>query len=180
MRPQRLLLGLVSLLGAVIACKPVLLASHGHGLTKQCSLGPDGTAILCDGHEFAAIECYSDAGKGPAGPTCRALAVRYADGDVAWLYKASRFDPEHPLLYRPTSNIDVDRAYEPIVAIDGETIWFRSRSIFSRGGVRKYDVQSGQLTNVDRADEWRVWAAVHEGNAIRLGQAASSGRVRLP
>ncbi len=83
-------------------------------------------------------------------------------------------------LDRPPDKVDVDRAYEPTVAVDGRTIWFRSRTVLSRGGVREYDVQSGAIRNLDRGDEWRVWAAVHEGRAIRLGDDAPSGGMRHP
>jgi hypothetical protein len=88
---------------------------------------------------------------------------------MAWLYRASGFDPAHPEAYHPPEKVDLAWAYDVVLTLDGRLIWFYTRTVLSRGGVRQYNVESGALTDMDRADEWRVWAAVHDGHAIRFG-----------
>ncbi len=156
----------------LLGCAPRVLVSHGHGLdplrAHDCSVRPDGARIVCDGQELARIGCLSEHHTA-FGNACRVLAVRYADGDIAWLYRAARFDPEHPEEYRPPDKVDLDRASSPVVARDGHAVWFHSRTIFTRGSVQEYDVASGRIRDVESADEWRIWAAVHEGRAVRVG-----------
>lgn len=160
---------------ATSACHPRQLTPHRHRLDAGCSADRDGAAIVCGDREFARIECHSErAGRTPKAG-CRALAVRYADGETAWLHRAARFDPERPHEYRPPDKVDVDLAYHPIVALDGGSVWFYSRTVFSRGSFRMYDIQSGAMQDVERADEWRVWAALHEGRAVSIGDVSPPG-----
>ena len=102
-----------------------------------------GREIYCDGKQLAAIECH-----GRVGDSCRALAVRYHDGNVAWLYQAPWFDPD-----RPDSAFQRDTPYDWAsdveITPDAQYLWYRTDD---EAGTRwvEYDVQAGMQRPVER------------------------------
>lgn len=158
----------------VAACGPHRLTSSSHLIDAGCKASADGATLRCGDRAFAFVECYGDDGRVAARRLCRALAVRYDDGERAWLYRPGEFDPEHLERYHRPDKVDLDRASDVTVALDASEITFFRRTPFTRGGVQRYDVGSGILTDVERADEWRIWAAVHENRAMELGGARAA------
>lgn len=104
----------------------------------------------------------------PEGRTCRALAVRYDDGELTWLYRPPDFDPVHPDRFQPPEEKDTLRAFGPSVAWDGRLIWFGARTVKDRGVVHEYDVQTGELRSVERTSEWKIWAAEPQHRALPI------------
>lgn len=130
-----------------------------------CRLGEDPRVIACDGRELARVECRSTRHEGFK---CRDLAVRYADGEVAWLHRAG---PAPEDVY-PPDKLDLAAAYGPVVARDGRTVWFRTRTPTTPWQPHEYDVATGVLREVDGA---RVEAAISSGRAVPLGAARGGG-----
>ncbi len=102
-----------------------------------------GREILCDASRMAAVECY-----GRAESSCRALAIRYSDGNVAWLYQAPWFNPD-----RPESAFERDSPYDWASSIeitpDALYLWYRTDE---ESGTRwiEYDIQAGMQRPVER------------------------------
>jgi len=92
---------------------------------------------------MARIECH-----GRVEDSCRGLAVRYSDGNVAWLYQAPWFNPD-----RPDSALERESPYDwasdVVVTRDASFLWYRTDE---EGGTRwiEYDVQAGMQRPVDR------------------------------
>jgi hypothetical protein len=70
---------------------------------------------------------------------------------------------EHPY---PPDKVDLEAAYGPVVARDGRTVWFRTRTPSTDWQTHEYDLATGTLRVVDGA---RVRAAVEDGRAVPLG-----------
>ena len=109
------------------ACKPVV----------------QGREILCDGSQVATVECHGRAEGG-----CRALAIRYHDGNLAWLYQAPWFNPD-----RPESAFERDSPYDWASNIemtpDALYLWYRTDDQLGTRWI-EYDVQAGMQHPVER------------------------------
>ena len=66
----------------------------------SCTTAVSGNEVTCDGKKFATEKtylcfdepCSGKALSGASDCTCQGLAVLYADGALAWLYRGSGFD----------------------------------------------------------------------------------------
>jgi hypothetical protein len=163
MRKTLRALAAVATLAAVAGCRTTRLIGHERPWPEGgCRASEGGRVIVCEGREVARVECRSERHEGFK---CRNLAVRYADGEVASLHHAG---PAEPAPY-PPDKVDLEAAYGPVVARDGRTIWFRTRTPRTEWRTHEYDVATGVLRDVDAG---RVRAAVDGGRALPLGAAA--------
>jgi hypothetical protein len=132
------IVGTFALLASCASSRPGRVHQFG-----SCKPLVQGREILCDGSQMATIECH-----GRADRSCRALAIRYRDGNVAWLYQAPWFNPE-----RPDSAIERISAYDWASDVemtpDAEFLWYRTDD---EAGTRwiEYDVQAGMQRPVER------------------------------
>lgn len=124
---------------ALAGCAPTLLTAHGHE-RSGCPWRTQGAVVFCGDERVAVVECHA-----PESGSCRALSVRYADGERAWLYRPSGFDPERPAEFRPPDKVDVLRAYRVELAPDGRRVWFQERGVMTGLDWRLYEVTSGAL-----------------------------------
>jgi len=169
--PQPLLLALAvlgcaaceSVKAPVALPSPRLLTASQHPLRGDCVATPAADAVRCGAQVAVELLCFV-----PEGRTCRALAVRYTDGEVAWLYRPPAFDPAHPEFFRGPEEKDTLRAFGPSVSWDGRLIWFGARTLKDRGVVHEYDVRSGELRSVEKNAEWKVWAAEPQHRALPI------------
>jgi hypothetical protein len=93
------LVGVMAL--AAAGCAKRVAAPHP---AAGCALAVQGDRILCDGRPYATVERYfcrsrkADAGAGSSGAapapgtSCFGIAVLYADGERAWLYRGESWD----------------------------------------------------------------------------------------
>jgi hypothetical protein len=176
-RPSLLLIPAALALG--VACAPVkvpvapppprVLTVHAHALRGDCVTTTDAAEVRCGAQVAVELLCFV-----PEGRTCRALAVRYSDGEVAWLYRPPAFDPSHPEFFHGPEEKDTLRAFGPSASWDGHLVWFGARTVKDRGVVHEYDVRSGELRTVEKNSEWKVWAAEPQHRAIPIGVAAAA------
>ncbi len=103
MARSRLGLVLLALVGfAAAGCAKRLAAPHP---AARCALTVDTDRILCDGHPYATVERYfcrsletsvgvaDSHGAAPSrGTNCFGIAVLYADGERAWIYRGRNWD----------------------------------------------------------------------------------------
>jgi hypothetical protein len=125
---------------------------------RDCAAGAGG-AIVCNGREAAQVECFQ-----PTSNACRALAIRYADGERVWLFQPSGFDPDNP---EASNQAEDERVVlQPEMARDASLIWFRTSSS-ARGYWTTYEPVSGQFDEVDtmkvmilrnRTDSVSLWS----------------------
>ncbi|HYZ89031.1 MAG TPA: hypothetical protein VE620_07035 [Myxococcales bacterium] len=110
---------------------------------RGCRPAVEANLVLCNGAEVARIECH-----GRYADVCRALAVRYSDGNVAWLYSAPWFDPD-----RPESAFEQDHPYDFVsqvtVTRDAAFLWYRLDEEKSTRWI-EYDVEGGMQRPVSR------------------------------
>ena len=127
----------------------------------SCLPQVQGREIRCGGAVVAAIECY-----GRSESSCRALAIRYADGNVAWLYQAHWFDPQ-----RPESAFDRDSPYEWAsdvqITPDARYLWYRADEENLTRWI-EYDVQSGMQHPVDRFRIVQLRDTRYQGDLVRI------------
>jgi hypothetical protein len=166
-----LLLGAAGCAGPLASPTPArrFLTDHEHPLGASCVSTADAAAVRCGSAIAAEPLCFA-----PEGRTCRALAIRYQDGDLVWLYLPPGFDPASPGSFRGPEEKDTLRAFGPSLSWDGRLLWFGVRTLRDRGAVHEYDVQSGELRTVDRNSEWRVSAAEPEHRALPITSPARS------
>jgi hypothetical protein len=106
---------------------------------KDCTAAAGG-AIECAGKSAAQVECFQ-----PRSDSCRALAIRYADGERVWLFQPMGFDPDNP----QASSEEVETVVlQPEMARDASLIWFH-RSNAQRGQWETYDPLTGVYEEVD-------------------------------
>ena len=129
---------LVCLLLGASAC--MRRATHFRNNFRDCTAGGGGE-IICQGKPAAQVECFQ-----PSSNSCRALAVRYADGERVWLYEPMGFDPDQP--EASNSSEDDTVVLQPEMARDGSLIWFR-RSNGPRGYWQTYEPLTGLFDEVD-------------------------------
>ena len=139
MRARRVpILCAFALLVACTASRPGRVHRFG-----GCRPAVQGREIFCDGKPVAAVECY-----GRVGDSCRALAVRYHDGNVAWLYQAPWFNPD-----RPESALERDSPYDWASSVemtrDAQYLWYRTDDENGTLWI-EYDVQAGMQRPVER------------------------------
>ncbi|HEX4382566.1 MAG TPA: hypothetical protein VH083_06445 [Myxococcales bacterium] len=88
---------------------------------KDCVATSDG-AISCQGVPSAQVECFL-----PRSNSCRALALKYADGERVWLYEPMKFDPDNP---QAEVNEDDPVVLQPEIAKDASMVWFRRSNAY--------------------------------------------------
>lgn len=160
-------LATAALLAGAAGCGAPRLVRREHPWpAAECALRDGAHEIACDGREVARVVCHSERHEGFK---CRDLSVRYADGEVAWLHRAG---PAIPAPY-PPDKVDLEAAYGPVVARDGRTIWFRTRTPSTDWRTHAYDVATGVLRDEDAA---RERAEVEAGRAVPLGVTPGAGR----
>lgn len=87
---------------------------------RNCNAAAGGE-IVCNGVEAAKVECFE-----PRSNACRALAIRYADGERVWLFQPNGFDPDNP---EASAQSEDDRVVlQPEIARDASLLWFRTSS----------------------------------------------------
>ena len=127
----------------------------------SCKPVVQGREILCGGAPLAAIECH-----GRAEDSCRALAIRYHDGNVAWLYQAPWFNPDRPetALER---NSPYDWASSVEITPDALYLWYRTDD---ENGTRwiEYDVQAGMQHPVERFRIVELRELRYRGNVVQI------------
>jgi len=127
----------VALLCACTSSRPGRVHRFG------CSPEVEGNEILCGQKQIARIECH-----GRTENSCRALAVRYADGNVAWLYQAPWFNPD-----RPDSALERDSPYDwasdVVMTRDAMFLWYRTDEESGTKWI-EYDIQAGMQRPVER------------------------------
>ncbi|HEX9575508.1 MAG TPA: hypothetical protein VF994_15545 [Myxococcales bacterium] len=132
------ILGAFALLTSCASSRPGRVHRFG-----ACKPVVQGREILCDGSHMAAIECH-----GRAEGSCRALAIRYHDGNVAWLYQAPWFNPD-----RPESAFERESPYDWASAVevtpDALYLWYRTDDEIGTRWI-EYDVQAGMQRPVER------------------------------
>ena len=127
------------------ACKPVV----------------QGREILCGSSHVAAVECY-----GRVDDSCRALAIRYHDGNVAWLYQAPWFNPD-----RPESALERQSPYDWASNVemtpDALFLWYRTDD---ESGTRwiEYDVQAGMQRPVERFRIVQLRDVQYRGDVVQI------------
>lgn len=129
-------------------------------------------SVVCGGREHARVQCESDRA-GQVHAACRALGVHYPDGDVAWLFVASGFDPRRPSAYRPPDKVDLAYAGWPTLSTSGQVVWFGTRGILTRWRYYEYDIQAGRLRELGPDGEQQVRSAVAEGRAVSMDAGRS-------
>jgi hypothetical protein len=107
---------------------------------RNCTAAAGGE-IVCNGRQAAQVECYQ-----PRSNSCRALAMRYADGERLWLFEPTGFDPDAP--EASNSSEDQTVALQPQIMRDASLIWFQ-RSDASRGMWQTYEPLTGVFEEVD-------------------------------
>ena len=153
--------GMVGIVGTF-----ALLASCSHrpGRVHQfgsCKPVVQGREILCDGSKMASVECH-----GRTERSCRALAIRYHDGNVAWLYQAPWFNPE-----QPESSWERISAYDWASDVemtpDAEYLWYRTED---ENGTRwiEYDVQAGMQRPVERFRIVQLRDVRYRGDVVQV------------
>jgi hypothetical protein len=154
--PGRTVLVCIALLCACTGSRPGRVHRFG-----GCRAAVDGNEVLCGGRPVARIECH-----GRTEDSCRALAVRYADGSVAWLYQAPWFDPE-----RPDSAFERQSAWDWASAVsmtgDATFLWYRADE---EGGTRwiEYDLQAGSQRPVDRFHIVHLREGRYRGDVVEI------------
>jgi hypothetical protein len=110
---------------------------------------------------MARIECY-----GRADSSCRGLAVRYADGNVAWLYQAPWYNPD-----RPESALERDSPYDwassVVITRDASFIWYRTDEENGTHWV-EYDVQGGMQRPVERFRIVELRSVRYRGDIVQV------------
>ena len=153
------MVGIVGTFALLASC-----TSHRPGRVHQfgsCKPVVQGREILCNGSPMASVECH-----GRAERSCRALAIRYHDGNVAWLYQAPWFNPE-----RPESSWERISAYDWASAIemtpDAEYLWYRTDD---ENGTRwiEYDVQAGMQRPVERFRIVQLRDVRYRGDVVQV------------
>jgi hypothetical protein len=138
-----------------------------------CNPTVQGNEILCGGKPIARIECY-----GKVESSCRALAVRYSDGNVAWLYQAPGFNPDHP-----ESPLERDSPYDWASSIvmtrDAAYLWYRTDE---ESGTQwmEYDVQAGMQRPVDRFRIVELRDARYGGDVVQVPLVDPSREASAP
>ncbi len=126
-----------------------------------CRPAVQGREILCDGSRMAAIECH-----GRAEASCRALAIRYHDGNVAWLYQAPWFNPD-----RPESALERDSPYDWASDVemtpDALYLWYRTDDEAGTLWI-EYDVQAGMQRQVERFRIVELREIRYRGDVVRI------------
>jgi hypothetical protein len=126
-----------------------------------CSPIVQGREILCDGAVVASVECH-----GRSDDACRGLAMRYYDGNVAWLYQAPWFDPE-----RPETALDRDTQYDWAsnveITPDARYLWYRTVEE-NRTRWLEYDVQAGMQQPIDRFRIVELRDTYYRGTTVRI------------
>jgi hypothetical protein len=106
---------------------------------RDCTVAGDG-AISCGGNPAAQVECFQ-----PRSNSCRALALKYADGERVWLYEPMKFDPDNP---QAEANEDDPVVLQPEITRDASMIWFR-RSNSYPGTWETYEPLTGVFNEVE-------------------------------
>ena len=106
---------------------------------KECAVAGDG-AVTCGGNPAAQVECFQ-----PRSNSCRALAIKYADGERVWLYEPMKFDPDNP---QSEVNEDDPLVLQPEIAGDGSLIWFRRSNAYP-GTWETYEPLTGVFAESD-------------------------------
>jgi hypothetical protein len=135
-----------------------------------CAFDAQRHEIACSNELIARVTCHQPST--PMEGACRALSVEYfSDGAVVWLYNPTGYDPANPR--RSSRQYDVAGAYFTIVAADGAYIWFLARSsVLSDRVWKTFHVFAGVVTDLPRADEWRLELAVQQRRAVWLTEKA--------
>jgi hypothetical protein len=107
---------------------------------RNCNAAAGG-AIVCNGAQAAQVECFE-----PRSDACRALAMRYADGERVWLFQPMGFDPDNPEASAQSEDERV--AVQPEMARDASLLWFRTSSN-GQGYWTTYEPLSGVFGEVD-------------------------------
>jgi hypothetical protein len=112
----------------------------------------EGDRVLCGAALFAEAERFAPGRGGCSGVHAyRGLAVRYASGERAWLFRSKSMDPEHPESYRgPRSESEFKLGWIGDVQLseDGRKVFFREPAIFFPDRY-EYDIVSGALRQVE-------------------------------
>jgi len=112
----------------------------------------DGDRVLCGAVLFAEVERFAPGPGGCSGVRAyRGLAVRYASGERAWLFRVKSMDPEHPERYRgPRSEGEFKLGWIGDVQLsdDGRKVFYRAPAVFFPDRY-EYDVVSGTLRKVE-------------------------------
>ena len=160
-------LGLVCVAFFAHGCSGHTMTAHGRGepLDPKTCVASSGGNIACSGRNVAAVVCVPQQGR-----TCRALAVHFLDDDeTAWIYRPPGFDPAHPEQFRRHEIADVEFADDVVLAANGSSIWFTTRTRWTTKHWQQFDLAAGNLHTVDRCDVWKVWALLQEKRAFILG-----------
>ncbi len=155
----------VSRIAALCACALLASCSARPGRVHRfggCVPTVSGRDVLCDGARVAAIECH-----GRVESSCRALAVRYVDGNVAWLYTARWFDPERSDPLDPNARSDVNWASSVEMSPDAALLWYY---IDDEDGATwyEYDVQAGMMRPVDTFRIVQLRDLRYRGDVVRV------------
>lgn len=149
-------MGVLALSAGCFASRPGRVHRFG-----GCSPVVQGREIRCDDSVVAAIECH-----GRADASCRALAVRYNDGNVAWLYQAPWFNPD-----RPESAFESDSPYnwasDVEITPDAQFLWYRIQEA-DRTNWIEYDVQAGMQYPVERFRIVQLRDIRYRGRVVRI------------
>src|SRR5947209_9431731 len=84
---------------------------------RNCSAAAGGE-IVCNGVQAAQVECFEARSN-----ACRALAMRYADGERVWLFQPMGFDPDNPEASAKSEDERV--VLQPEMARDASLHWLR-------------------------------------------------------
>jgi len=107
---------------------------------RNCNAAAGGE-IDCNGVQAAQVECFE-----PRSNACRALAIRYADGERVWLFQPNGFDPDNP---EASAQSEDDRVVlQPEMARDASLLWYRT-SDNGQGYWTTYEPLSGIFGEVD-------------------------------
>ena len=154
--PGTATLWVLALATACVSSRPGRVHRFG-----SCSPVVQGREIRCDGSVVAAVECH-----GRNEGACRALAMRYSDGNVAWLFQAPWFDPgrpetalEHDSQYDWASNVEITP--------DARYLWYRTVEE-NRTRWVEYDVQAGMQQPVDRFRIVELRDTFYRGATVRI------------
>ncbi|HEY2030726.1 MAG TPA: hypothetical protein VGH20_16125 [Myxococcales bacterium] len=107
---------------------------------RNCSAAAGGE-IVCNGVQAAQVECFE-----PRSNACRALAIRYADGERVWLFQPMGFDPDNPEASAQSEDERV--VIQPEMARDASLLWYRTTSS-DQGYWTTYEPLSGTFGEVD-------------------------------
>jgi hypothetical protein len=125
---------------------------------KNCVAG-DGGAIVCGGRPAAQVECFQ-----PRSNSCRAMAVRYADGERVWIFQPMGFDPDDP---EASAQEDSPVILQPEMSRDASLIWYR-RSNGYKGVWETYDPLTGVFDEVDTMGLMRLRRGQYEDGPVSL------------